>query len=199
VIFFGLPLYGANVIPQFIESLMHLQESLILSGVPHKFSYVMNESGVHRVRNQLSKSFLEGEATHLMFIDSDMGFSAEDVGRLYQMDADIAVGVYRMKKDNSEYAAWVNGELLTDLPDDPIEVDFAGTGFMLIKRGVFESLDVPEEATPGGKRKRFFSFEMDGDVELPEDYNFCKMAREKGFKVMMNPAVKLIHYGIKGY
>lgn len=178
---------------------MHLQESLIISHVPHAFSYVMNESAVHRARNQLAKSFLETDATHLMFIDSDMGFSADDVGKLYQLDSDIAVGVYRMKKENSEYAAWVDGKLVSDLPEGPVEVDYAGTGFMLIKRGVFESIDVPEEKTPEGMRKRFFSFEMDGDVELPEDYNFCKMARERGFKVMMDPSVKLTHYGIKGY
>jgi len=47
-----------------------------------------------------------------------------------------------MKKPDSMFAAWVGGELVTDIDqfDGPIKVDYAGTGFMMIHRSVFEKM-----------------------------------------------------------
>ncbi|MHC5035108.1 MAG: hypothetical protein ACYTFZ_08735, partial [Planctomycetota bacterium] len=36
-------------------------------------------------------------------------------------------------------------------------------------------------------------------VYLPEDYWFCRLAAKLGFKTVMDPSVKLTHWGFYGY
>lgn len=186
----------------FFKSCLELKESL--RDVPHQFYTLTNESAVHRARNQCVKAFLETDYERLMFIDSDIEFSAEDVGKIWALDADIGVGVYPMKKIGAKYAAWVNGRLLDCLEDydKPLEVDYAGTGFMMIKRKVFEKMepDIKQEKTESGKRLRFFHFDnVTDEVELSEDYEFCRLSRDLGFSVIMDPSVRLKHYGLHGF
>lgn len=205
-IFFALPMYGGFCMAPFFKSCLELKESL--HSVPHEICIISNESAVHRARNQLAKSFMESDYERLMFIDSDIEFNADDVGKLWSLDVDIAVGAYSMKKIGAKCAAWVNGKLLDNLDDYdvPIEVDYAGTGFMMIKRKVFEKMipfvDVTE--TEEGKRTQFFHFPIKKDesgsrVELSEDYEFCRMAKSLGFEVIMDPSIKLKHYGLHGF
>jgi len=191
---FCLPAYGMWVTSHYAKSLVELVKYLEFN----KFDYDITfgaDSGVHRCRYFLTETFMRSGADRLMFIDADIQFNAEDFGKLWALDADIAVGVYRMHKDEP-YAAHVGGELLTELPEEPIEVDYAGTGFMLIKRHVFEALaeDLPMIETKMGKHPRWWAFEVVDGIELPEDYSFCKRARDKGFKVVMDPSIKLKHW-----
>ncbi|WP_197503170.1 hypothetical protein, partial [Mycobacterium sp. 1245111.1] len=84
-----------------------------------------------------------------------------------------------------------------------IEIANAGTGFMLIKRAVFESLaaDAPsyvDGSTPGIELKEFYAVSIDpdsGNSLLSEDYHFCKLARSCGFRVFAAPWVHLTHTG----
>ena len=199
MIFFALPMYGGHCQAPFFSSCIQLKEAII--DIPHEFSILTNESAVHRARNQLTKSFLETDHERLMFIDSDIEFDPDSIGKLWQMDADIAVGLYPMKKINAPKAAWVDGELINELPDKIFEVDYAGTGFMMIKRKVFEDMKdkVETEKTEQGERIRFFHFPVRDNVELSEDYEFCRAARKLGFKVMADPSIKLKHYGLHGF
>jgi len=200
MIFFALPMYGGFCMSPFFKSCMELKEAII--DIPHEFSLLTNESAVHRARNQLAKTFMESNHERLMFIDSDIEFESDAIGRLWAMDADIAVGLYPMKKIGAPKAAWVDGKLIKKLPKAPFEVDYAGTGFMMIKRHVFEKMKpfLKVEQTEQGERVRYFHFDnvMDG-VEISEDYEFCRLAKELGFKVVADPAIKLKHYGLHGY
>jgi hypothetical protein len=210
----------------FFESCLHLQESLGMEGVKQTYC-IVSDSAVHRGRNQLVKAFLESDFDRLMFIDSDIEFSADDVGKLWNLDADIAVGVYPMKEMGAPYAAWVDGKLIDNLEQfsGPVNVDYAGTGFMMIKRSVFEALMpftplekcLEADKKTEGFRYVFFDFPLmpvDSKdekairqtetcskvvTELPEDYGFCQKARQLGFKVQMDPTVKLKHFGLYGY
>lgn len=200
MIFFALPMYGGFCMSPFFGSCMSLKEAI--ADVPHEFSILTNESAVHRARNQLAKTFMESEHDRLMFIDSDIEFDPDSVGKLWAMDADIAVGLYPMKKLGAAKAAWMGGKLVTDMPDEPFEVDYAGTGFMMIKREVFEAMKplLKAEKTEQGERVRYFHFDnvLEG-VEISEDYEFCRLAKELGFKVIADPSINLKHYGLHGY
>jgi len=185
----------------FFKSCLELKEAL--HGISHQFYTLTNESAVHRARNQCAKAFLSTNYERLMFIDSDIEFNAEDVGKLWAMDADIAVGAYSMKKMGAKKAAWVNGELIGDLDNlpSPLEVDYAGTGFMMIKRNVFDVMSnhVGVSDTEEGPRKQFFHFPIIDNVELSEDYEFCRAAKSCGFKVQMDTDIELKHYGLHGF
>jgi hypothetical protein len=92
---------------------------------------------------------------------------------------------------------------------EPLEIWNGGTGFMLIKREVFEQLSdkVPQYVNnvvdlgggliPEEPIKEFFatSIEPLNGVLLSEDYHFCKLARDNGIKVYAAPWAQLSHVG----
>ena len=172
-------------------------------GVPFDWMIRWNESLVHRARMGMTKEFLESDFSHMMWLDADIDFTPDDVISLWNMDADIAVGVYRMKTEESMFAAWVDGELIDDLDqfDEPIEVDYAGTGFMLIKRECLEALarKVPHYENEVEEIPALYQTPIRHGTLLSEDYFFCELARDNGYKVMMDPSVRLGHWGLKRY
>lgn len=179
------------------------------SGMDVNWLTTGNESLVQRARNTSVMTFLQTNYQKLMFIDADIEFSPEDVAKLWNLDTDIAVAAYSMKRKDHPLSAWKDGELLRideDTPN-PLEVDYAGTGFMLIDRGVFERMKCPEYEHIEGQDLTpcwsFFDCEVAEDkgkrVYLSEDYLFCKRARELGYKIMMDTSIRLGHWGTARY
>jgi D-alanyl-D-alanine dipeptidase len=96
---------------------------------------------------------------------------------------------------------------------DPMEIANGGTGFMLIKRSVFEKLadKVPSytndmyHAVDTVREvkviKEFFATSIDEESNrlLSEDYHFCKIARQAGFKVYAAPWAHFTHTGTYGF
>lgn len=199
-ILFCTPCYGGVVTAQFWKSAMNLRENLYQAGLRHDWNVLWNESLVHRARNQMAANFLASDFSHMMFIDADIDFTTEDVAKIWNMQADVGVGVYAMKKpDQQWYAAWKDGALVKDLDQwkGPTEVDYAGTGFMLISRKVVERLTEKEGTYegPDGRVPQLFMTPVHNDSLESEDYHFCRIARENGFKVIMDSSVRLGHIG----
>ena len=129
-------------------------------GVNVSWCQIMNESLITRARNELVRQFLATDATHLMFIDADIGFDGQAIATLMAADRDVACGIYPKKEVNwdsvekaaqagkgglADYAGafvfnMVDGDGETD-EDGMFEVRHGGTGFMLIKREVFGALE----------------------------------------------------------
>ena len=180
----------------------------------------------------MAYDFLSSDATHLMFIDADINFNPQDIPKMVQADKDIICGIYPKKEIN-----WVDvaeavkrgvspqelqrfsGAFVVNLPhgtetaqgniNTPMEIANGGTGFMLIKRKVFEDLadKVPSytndmyHAVDTVRKvkiiKEFFATSIDEESNrlLSEDYHFCKIAREAGFKVYAAPWAGFGHTG----
>lgn len=201
-IYFALPQYAGWCLGPYMRSVVDLVRSMERWGMPYEMSFG-SDSAVHRCRYFLTESFLASGCDRMMFIDSDIEFEAEDVMRLYALDADVAVGAYALKQEGAGLAVHTGGRLvgLDELGTEPVEVDYAGTGFMMIKRGTFEALRpaLPVIKTVNGDMPRWWSFDVVGGVELPEDYGFCKRVRDAGMKVVCDPSIRLKHWGLKGY
>lgn len=213
------------------KSLLELRLELVRAGVEHDWLIGTNESLITRARNEMTASFLKSSHTHMFWLDADIEFAAEDIQKVWNLDADIGVGVYAMKKrDKQWFAAWKDGALIKDLDQfhGPIEVDYAGTGFMCIKREVVEKV-IQYRKDRAEKAERLVELARDDEErgllsemaegmaatytgnlgEAPaiymtpvhlgglesEDYFFCRIAREAGYKVMMDPSVRLRHWG----
>ena len=199
-ILFCTPCYGGMVTAQHFKSCMNLRDELHKQGVDHDWLIGWNESLITRARNEMTAQFLKTGFRYMMWLDADIEFEPEDVAKLYNLDADIAVGVYAMKKkDQQWYAAWKDGALVKDLDQftGPVEVDYAGTGFMLINRRVIEALAKDAESYEGqfGRVSALYMTPIHNDCFESEDYHFCRIARRAGFKVVMDPSVRLGHYG----
>lgn len=204
-ILFCTPMYAGNCMAPYCLSMFELIRHMVGQGFDYGINVITNESAVHRARNKCVQTFLATNYQYLMFIDGDIQFSPDDVGKLVNLNTDVAVGVYPMKKRNAPYAAWVNGKLVDrlDIYDSPIEVDYAGTGFMLIKRDVFKKI---KQASPEldfsddvGTTHQWFDWPIDNGIELSEDYSFCKKWARLGGKIIMDPSVKLKHHGVYAY
>lgn len=166
-IFLAVPMYGGNCSGLFCKATNDLATMCAKYGIKIKFYYLFNESLITRARNYCADEFLRSDCTHLMFIDSDIGFNPNDVLTLlgihltYPDQYDILTAPYpkksiaweKVKKavelgkaenpfDLVHYAA---DYVFNPLPhiksfrlDEPVEVSEAGTGFMLIPRNVFD-------------------------------------------------------------
>ena len=63
-------------------------------------SMLFNESLITRGRNALVHNFLKTDCTHLMFIDSDIKFNANEIPRMFEVDKDVICGIYPKKEIN---------------------------------------------------------------------------------------------------
>lgn len=198
---FATPCYGGMVTAAHFRSCILLSDALAKAQLPCDWLVTWNESLVTRARNEMTKLFLNTDWSHMFWLDADIEFTPDDVAKVWNMGADIGVGVYAMKKREGQfYAAWKDGALVYDLDQygsDPIEVDYAGTGFMCIKRGVLEKLCETAETYEGqnGKVHALYMTPINNNGFESEDYHFCRKAREAGFKIMMDPTVRLKHWG----
>lgn len=204
-VLFCMPQYAGWCMGVNMRSTVAMVRDLAAGGFD--FDIVFGEdSAVHRNRYLLTQAFMESPYKYLMFIDADIEYTTDDFGELYGIAergaGDVVCGVYPLKKEGGELAVHTRGRLvnIADLKTEaPLEVDYAGTGFMLIRRDVFTALAGTLEQIESikGKHPKWWGFDVVDGVELPEDYSFCERARAAGFKVVVAPNVRLGHAGLK--
>jgi hypothetical protein len=165
-----------------------------------------NESLISRARNTLTAKFLNNkDSTHLMFIDADIGWEPWHLLVMLNRDVDVIGGLYPMKSLPVKWC--VNGfEGAQEGTDGLQEVSKTGTGFMLIKRAVFEKLDahpavkpfindigLPAELNP--HMKTYFDTAVRENRYYSEDWTFCENWRDLGGQVWVDKRVLLRHTG----
>ena len=135
-------------------------------------------------RAELSLDAMGEGCTHILFIDSDMRFPQDMIGRLLKHDLDIvATNCARRRMPTGPTAQLYkeNGEreLVWTMPESTglQEVGSVGMGVMLIKREVFEALAEPWFETPWRVDKRGY---------IGEDVFFCQKAAAAGFKIWID-------------
>ena len=194
-ILIGTPTYDRRIDIELVRLFVHLEREC----KAHSFDYMFPVSShLSRNRNYVCQVALESGHDAVLFLDSDIAiedhaFIENLVEIAYKHDAGIVGGAYRAKKDDYMLVAgnFKDGESdnLTKLPSDPTEVDYVGTGIMLIMRKVL--VDMPEP--------HFTIVDKPGLKVMPEDYEFCRKAKEKGVKIMLDPRFKTQHYGAFGW
>lgn len=134
-----------------------------------------------------SRMFLANEAvkggyTHILFIDSDMGFSDDLLLRLLQRNEPIIGANCVSRRAPYRYTAQSapGVAVVTDEKSIGIEkVMRVGTGLLWVHTDVFKAM-----------KKPWFHFEWAGDESedqfLGEDYYFCKKAQEAGFPIVID-------------
>lgn len=161
------PMYGGQCAGIYTKSSTDLAMLAKSYGVPLSFFYLFNESLITRARNYLVDEFMRSDFTHLMFIDSDIGFDPNDVLALAAIadpnsDKEIVCGPYPKKaiawekikkavdkgfadQDPKVLEKYVGDYVFNPVGgagdiriDQPAEVLEGGTGFMMIQRSAFE-------------------------------------------------------------
>ena len=78
-LFVATPMYGGQCHGMYTRSTNDLSALCMHYGIEVKFYYLFNESLITRARNYCCDEFMRSDATHMIFIDSDIGFDARDV------------------------------------------------------------------------------------------------------------------------
>jgi len=224
------PMYGGMCTGNYVSGLLNTLFKMRSVGVPVYWAQITNESLITRARNELVRLFLEKGFDYLMFIDADISYDGQAVATLMAADRDIACGIYPKKevdwkqvgkaakagKENLQdyggaFVFNMAGQMQESDSDGMIEVRHGGTGFMLIKRKVFEDLipHVPTYRVSTHKENgeyikplthEFFATSIDETgALLSEDYHFCDLWRKHGGKIYANPFIKLEHVGTYVY
>jgi hypothetical protein len=180
----------------YIEGLMGAFKILEKAGIEYDYLTLSGDCFIDRARNRLVKRFLDSDSSDLIFIDSDVKFSPEGVFKLLKHDVDVVGGVYRKKQDIVEYPCAVKpntslGNILGAL--------MLPTGFLRIRRRVFEDIDVDSYKVFGEEIPEYFvSGKRDGAYK-GEDVNFSKLLIDNGFSLWLEPNITFEHIGKKSY
>ena len=201
-----MPCYGGMLTESCFMSYIKWANTCRQLGIDWTMETMTNESLISRARNTLTAKFLHNkDSTHLMFIDADIGWEPWHLLVMLNRDVDVIGGLYPMKSLPVKWC--VNGfEGAEEGPDGLQEVSKTGTGFMLIKRGVFEKLNahpatkpfandigLPAELNP--YMKTYFDTAVRENRYYSEDWTFCENFRDLGGKIWVDKRILLKHTG----
>lgn len=166
-LFLGTPMYGGMCAGMYARSVMDLSALCTHYQVPLMCYMLFNESLITRARNYICDEFMRSDATHLMFVDSDIGFNPQDVLLMMGLMSDekpydVLGGPYPKKciswekiklavdkgvadQNPNELEKYVGDYVFNpkggqnQIPlHEPVEVLELGTGFMMIKKKAME-------------------------------------------------------------
>lgn len=160
---------------------------------------IVEGSLVYDARDAIATYAVENDYDYILYVDSDMVFSAEDVKRLVAHDTDIVSGLYVTRQGENNNVLYDRiikrrrfpyraPKLIEDKATSGYaEIAACGFGFCLIKTEVIKTM-----------LKRYKSL-FEPKWGLGEDIAFCVRARKCGYKIFTDRDVKLGHVGQKVY
>ena len=155
------PCFGGQVSSIYASSVFALQRAIHgLSNVDLTLHMRDGDALITRARANLATLFLDDPtATHLLFVDADIGFEPAQVLRLIECGADMCAAVYPIKRIDwdkvktviaaarpNPAAAALNYVFEVADPDAVVsrsgfvKVRYAGTGFLMIRREALERM-----------------------------------------------------------
>lgn len=199
---------GKQFVAEYVESLIETTKWLNSNGLTYKLLNKQS-SFVASVRelvatdtyehNWQTKEVGSGEYTYgkIFWIDSDISWSVESFARIMQSGQDVVGGLYATAPDGTVAVARFDPKgrpaktRETDffMNDELTEVFGLGFGFIAMKSGVFENMD-----RPWFKIEQMQWDNIPFTVNVGEDYSWCMNARRNGYKIFVDPTVKVLHH-----
>lgn len=212
-IYVGVPCFAGLVNVETVTSLLTSLVNLARHGVAFSPDLRRANCYIAHERNFHVKRFLEGDATHLLFVDADVSWAEPDaIWRLLQCGYDVVGGVYPHKSEVGDFPVRIiphpqTGMTQVDRRTGAILCEGIPTGFMLIRRGVLEQMIAahPEKRYLGRglpdvpEFYNLFECEQVGDHWWGEDYAFCRRWRALGGQIWALPDITFTHMGSKAY
>lgn len=139
------------------------------------------------------------EYKKIFWIDSDIEWEPEDFLKLYESELEIVSGLYVLDGAGTVAVNYPNergvptrvNKVEFILHDAPVEVGGVGFGFVAVKSGVFEKMTRPWFLI---NRVQWSALNPDLRVNVGEDYSWCANASRAGFKIFVDPLVKVKHH-----
>ena len=174
----AIPCYDGRLNIKTAFALAALVPKLDKMGVQIQLSHLSGCSIITKARNALVTKFMDSDCTDLLFVDSDVIITPEDVIRLLALSGgkDITAGSYPRRADDRKF-------FLDFYLNDDGELEFDENGLMRVNNVA----DTHESAV--------FDFAIVDGNYIGEDYLFCQRARAEGFTVFLDTDISLPHVG----
>jgi hypothetical protein len=207
-IFIGTPAYSGTVHVQYALSLAELFCALTENGIRVTPAIRTSGSLIVAERNRILEQFWMSDATHLLCIDSDLGFPSQAVFEMLKANKEFIAGCYPARNTTkfifrpvlNEAGGIVNENHLLKMESVP-------AGFMLLSRSCIEKMRnkfpelyyAPKDPRADSESTYcLFNTEVYDGEFWGEDYVFCKRAREAGVEIWVDPLIQFDHAGTIG-
>jgi len=197
------PFHNGGVDLAFHNSMLETMRRFARIGIRLSTCHVSGSSHIAKAREELVwKAYREApDFSHLLFIDSDMGWSSENILRLLASGHDICA-VAGVTKSVPPLLAmkFYDGKQEFHAQTGFLKVLAVGAAFMLIKRCAIEQLvqRYPELKCGSADDRRYYALFLDMIADkqrLSEDLSFCRRWTDIGGEIWIDPYAKLIHAG----
>jgi len=216
------PAYGSTMRAETAETIYSCGQFLIRCGIPNQLAW-FSAADIAEVRNLFLTMWYDHQKqfSHMLFIDSDMGFSPELIRDFIKFDKPLMGALYaRREMTPSIVGNAPLGHSLKDSRDNHgfLPATALGAGVMWISRKMIDEMlrQKPElsDKMPEYLRKAMSRLEPSGmtrilrmfDViqspefgRLSEDVSFCHRVRDAGFEIWANVRHKIDHIGTFNY
>lgn len=207
---------GGDIHTDTVKSLLALQNDLLRKGLRHHFNFSKSSflphgraqvCGASLDRGEYQQPYATKEITHIFMVDSDIVFTPEDFWRLWNHNVPVVAGAYcyssealvREGDKRIVAGAWdveffkahhtfpsYTLDQARGLARPLLEVDWLGLGFALVRTEVFAKIEYP-----------WFNSELividDLRDTTSEDVGWCRKVNRAGYKILLDPSVKVGH------
>ena len=198
------PTYTGQVCIPYLNSYVSTWAHLAVNGVQMELAVANHFTLVQFARNWLLKKFLEDESyTHLLWIDSDLGWDATAILRMLSREKDVICGVYPLKQKGDCTFPYVE-ELRPN--DDGIQLaERVPSGFMLCTREAMTKVAMSCRNylfNHHGEKMmcpNVFDIVHEGIEVWGEDFVLCKRFRALGIEVWVECNIDFQHIGLNAW
>lgn len=192
------PAYSGEVNYRYTESVMAATVYCLFHQIQVELKIAARMTLLEYARAYLAAKFLEGDYTHLMWIDADLGFDPRAIVKLVKHDKDIVGGVYPVKS----IPVWFPYEPIGEPQGSLQKVKSLPGGFLLVSRRAMQAVaeSVPtfeiEHQSEKVTAPNIYQMEHRGSALMGEDVMFCERARKCGLDLWVDPDIDFVHVGM---
>lgn len=201
-LFVGTPVYSDFVSRKYHESMLLLVDACLNSGVRLTLR-THDGTFIYENRDILTEQFYQSGADTLLWVDSDIVFTANDVNVLIQdlklQPVEMVTGLYRRKQAVLGYDVQLLNEPAIHVDGGTLQqAASCGAGFLAMRRSVIEKLRAtmgPCGTGPYPEARRLW----EPVNNLTEDIAFCHRWRAIGGEIFLDARASVGHVGVFEY
>lgn len=190
------PTYDNRVGVEYLEALMATVEKGKQEGIEFVTKFVAGDSIIQSARNRAFLYAKEENPDAILWIDSDMQWTADLAIKFVKSDIDVLAAPYVKKTLNQQFAISFDSKNYT-VNDNIMDIVGAGTGFLKMSRKAIDYLwDTSEPYTASKEDLRaVFEIKVEDGVLYGEDIYVCKKLSQGGFGIYADISTTLNHIG----
>jgi len=206
-----VPAYGQTMYAQTAESIYTLGKFLTQQGIRNSLMWYSG-ADIEEIRNLFLTAWYDGrpEYSHLLFVDSDMGFPPELIKDMIWFNKPLMGVLYAKRKAKPGIVGMLpEGHGTKDISYGFMKSEGLGTGVMMISREVVKTMleKLPKlskpiqaslaEASDMKLTRIIHAFDKikNDEYQLSEDMSFCRRWVALGGEIWGNVAHRISHVG----